>query len=69
MDNIGVGTGSLSIQAGGAIGQNAGATLTQQAGAGTASFNAGAGAITLTNAGRRADRRSGTDHDQLGNPE
>jgi filamentous hemagglutinin family protein len=51
LDNVSVGTGILTVQAGGAITQAVGATIAQAAGAGTASFNAGANAITLFNAG------------------
>src|SRR6185369_6523028 len=43
------GTGTLTVNSNGAITQNG--ALAQAAGAGTATFNAGANAITLTQAG------------------
>jgi filamentous hemagglutinin family protein len=50
LGDVHVGTGSLSLTATG-ITQATGTTITQAAGAGAASFNAGAGVLTLANAG------------------
>ncbi|MGB9428303.1 MAG: hypothetical protein WCC11_00245, partial [Gammaproteobacteria bacterium] len=50
LGNVNAGTGTLTVSAAG-ISQFSGATVTQAAGAGTATFNGGAGVITLANSG------------------
>ena len=50
LGTVNVGTGTLTINATGTITQSGATTISQAAGAGAASFTAGANAITLTNA-------------------